>query len=357
MSLSEGPDHKVLSIQLLRALAAGVVALAHLAYAYADHVGPGLGLPPGDGQAAQAAVVLFFLISGYIMVVSSAPLFGAARAARRFWLRRAIRIAPPYWLATGLLLGIMAWQGRTVDPGELWRSLALVPYYAEAGRPPQPLLWPGWSLFYEAVFYFCFGLGLAFGKIRAVLLASGLLAALVVLGMLAEPTSALLNAPIFGLTRPLLLLFIPGMALALWVEKGGVIAMPVRLALAVLVLPTLLFLPMPESEARLSFAYLVWAASPALLLFLAVVGGPLRLPRFLATLAEALANASYAIYLLHLPVAMLLPLIYPGRLYDLGPWFYLATLVGGTLVASLAFYALVERPMTKALNRAVGSAK
>jgi exopolysaccharide production protein ExoZ len=349
LSLSERPDHKVQSIQLLRALAASVVAVAHLAYAYADHVAPGLGLPPSDGQAGQAAVALFFLISGYIMVVSSAPLFGAPAAARRFWLRRAIRIAPPYWLATGLLLAVMLWQGSAVDLGALWRSLALVPYYGEAGRPPIPLLWPGWSLFYEAVFYACFGLGLGLGKWRAVLIAATMLVALVAVGVLVGPTSA----PIFSLTRPLLLLFIPGMALALWTGRGGVVPPIVRLALALLVLPALLFVPMPASEAQLSFAYLVWVATPALLLFVAIVGGPLPLPALLARPVEALGDASYAIYLLHLPVATAWPLLYPGPLYGLGPWFYLATLAGGTLVVSLAFYRLVERPMTLALNGAL----
>lgn len=356
MRPSEGPGHKLLPIQLLRALAASVVALAHLAYAFADHVPPGLGLPPSDGQAGQAAVALFFLISGYIMVVSSAPLFGTKGAARHFWLRRAIRILPPYWLATGLMLALLLWQGSVVDWGELGRSLALVPYYAEAARPPHPLLWTGWTLFYEAVFYLCFGLGLALGKLRAVLIASGLLVALVLAGLVLEPTSA----PLFSLTRPLLLLFIPGMALALWVERGFVVPVPVRIVLAALVLPALL-LPMPASEAQLSFSYLLWAASPALLLFLAVVGGPMPLPRLLAGPAEALGDASYAIYLLHLPLAALWPLLYPGRLYALGPWFYLATLVGGTLVASLLFYRLIERPMTLALtgalNRRLTSAK
>ncbi len=353
MRPSEGPGHKLLSIQLLRALAASVVAVAHLAYAFADHVPPGLGLPPSDGQAGQAAVALFFLISGYIMVVSSAPLFGTKGAARHFWLRRAIRILPPYWLATGLMLALLLWQGSVVDWGELGRSLALVPYYGEAGRPPTPLLWPGWTLFYEGVFYLCFGLGLALGKLRAVLIASGLLVTLVLAGVVLEPSSA----PLFSLTGPLLLLFIPGMALALWVERGIVVPVPVRIVLAALVVPALLLLPLPASEAQLSFAYLVWAASPALLLFVAAVGGPMPLPPLLAYPAEALGNASYAIYLLHLPLAALWPLLYPGRLYALGPWFYLATLVGGTLVASLLFYRLIERPMTLALNRRLTSAK
>ena len=132
---------------------------------------------------------------------------------------------------------------------------------------------------------------------------------------------------------------------------------PLRLVLGALVLPALMFLPMPADEAQLSFAYLLWAASPALLLFVAVVGGPLPIPAPLARPVEALGDASYAIYLLHLPVALAWPLLYPGPLYGLGPWFYFSTLVGGTLVASLTFYRLVERPMTLALNRRLTVAK
>ena len=56
-------------------------------------------------------------------------------------------------------------------------------------------------------------------------------------------------------------------------------------------------------------------------------------------------------------LGMAMPLVFPGRLYDLGPWFYLATLAGGTLVASLLFYRFVERPLTGALNRVVASAR
>lgn len=38
------PDGKIAAIQLLRAVAALTVAAAHLAFGFADHVGPGLGL-------------------------------------------------------------------------------------------------------------------------------------------------------------------------------------------------------------------------------------------------------------------------------------------------------------------------
>ena len=83
---------KVESVQLLRAVAAGVVAIAHGAFAFADGVGSGLGVPNIGAYPAQIGVALFFIVSGYVMVVSSRNLFGRTGATRTFWTRRAVRI-------------------------------------------------------------------------------------------------------------------------------------------------------------------------------------------------------------------------------------------------------------------------
>jgi peptidoglycan/LPS O-acetylase OafA/YrhL len=49
-------------------------------------------------------VSLFFAISGFIMVVTSARAFGAPRAAIGVMKRRIIRIVPLYWLVTSAAL-------------------------------------------------------------------------------------------------------------------------------------------------------------------------------------------------------------------------------------------------------------
>lgn len=349
-----GPgDQPIQSIQLLRALAAGTVAVIHLAFAFADHVGEGLALGEADNymQLSQAAVALFFLVSGYIMVVSTCPLFGAPDGSRRFWIRRAVRIAPPYWLATLLLAALYLWRGQDFAGLDLLRSLALLPFWSEAAQTqPLPLLWPGWTLFYEALFYFLFGLGVSAGRRWAVAIPAVVLLALIGAGLFLEPRSALL----FTLTRPVSLLFIAGMALALWRERGQVLAPWLRVALAVASLACLPVVAQLRDDAS-GLLWLLWSGLPALLLFVAAVGGPLRVPMFAAV--NLLGGASYALYLLHVPMGHLWNLIYPGPLYGLGAWPYLLGMGAATLLAALGFWLLVERPLTRALNRKVASAR
>lgn len=344
----EEQQGRILSVQLLRFMAAAVVAAGHLAFAFSDHVGGGLGLDRGvaraSNHASQSAVALFFLVSGYIMVVSSRGLFGAKGGTRVFWLRRAVRILPPYWIATGLLVAVFLWLGREVDAGHLLRSLLLMPDYGADGARPLPILWPGWTLFYEMLFYLLFGLGISAGRWWAVLGAGAGIAALVLLGLFVESPGAVL----FSATRPVSLLFPIGMALALWREEGGELSVPFRWALALAVIPAMALLPRSTGDA-LDFAYLLWAGLPALLLFAAVVGGPLRVGR--PQLADRLGGMSYALYLLHLPVAWFWAAFYPGFLFALGPWFHFASLLGGAFAISLGFYLWVERPLTAALNR------
>ncbi len=68
-------DGKIAAIQLLRALAAFTVAAGHIAFGFADHIGQGLGRAwPSQvsGQVSgQLAVMLFFIVSGYVMMVAA----------------------------------------------------------------------------------------------------------------------------------------------------------------------------------------------------------------------------------------------------------------------------------------------
>ncbi len=340
------------SIQLLRAVAAGSVALTHLAFGFSDHVGDGLGLGSDDGQVGQTAVALFFLVSGYIMVVSSAKLYGTERGTAQFWQRRAIRILPPYWLATGLLLAVLAWLERPIEGRQIAPSLLLWPYYSEGAGHPFPLLWPGWTLFHELLFYALFGAGISVGKWRAVGFASAVIAVLIIIGQVWPPGPAIM----FSLTRPIALLFIAGMAFALWRTRADVRALPLALRwLMAGCAAVLLLLPFkPDNIDALGFAWLGWAGVPALLLFAAAICGPFNLPWF--GVVDLAGRTSFALYLLHVPVAWLWTGIYPDFLYPLGAWFYLATLVAGSIAASFVFHFLLERPLTRRLNRLVGPA-
>src|SRR5215204_7303162 len=116
------------SIQVLRAIAACVVALAHIHGDLKYHMGVSL-MPVFS--VGGVGVDIFFVISGFIMVYVSAPTFGEASASRVFLLRRICRIVPLYWAATTLYIAIVLWAlARGSLPGLDWAlaSYLFVPY-------------------------------------------------------------------------------------------------------------------------------------------------------------------------------------------------------------------------------------
>jgi len=343
---------RIHSIQLMRALAAGVVAIVHQAFAYADHIGTGLGLSQPDPQISQSAVALFFVVSGYIMVIASQGLFGTADGRRIFWTRRCARILPPYWLATIGLVGIYLLFGIAFDGGELARSVLLIPFRNAAnGIWALPILWVGWTLFYEMVFYALFGLGITKGRIAAVLVASAGLVLLVGVGLFVPVHNTIL----FTLTRPVVLIFLAGMALALMRQSGIVLPAWLRLLALAGALVGMAMLPAPAVIGALDFTYVAWAGLPAIALGVALLGGPLRMPGF--ALVDRLGDISYALYLLHMPVAVFWSWAYQKAFHPEAPWMLLVSMVIATYIASYLAFICVERPMTHWLNARLAANK
>jgi exopolysaccharide production protein ExoZ len=151
---------QLLGIQYLRGIAALMIVYLHLSIqipAYTEilvnHLGANLKLSIG--------VDVFFVISGFIMVVSS----GSATPAQ-FLLRRFTRVVPLYWLMTLLVVvGYWlqpAWFRSTVVSVEyVLKSLLFIPFVNPGhGGEVMPVLVPGWSLNFEMAFYVVFALAL-----------------------------------------------------------------------------------------------------------------------------------------------------------------------------------------------------
>ncbi len=343
------PRPKVAAIQALRAIAALTVAVVHLTGGFARHIDQRLSDLPSGEQFAQSAVALFFLISGCVMVLSSKHLFGSARGVLVFWRRRAARVLPPYWIAAGLMAAATLALGHAFDPAFALGSLVFAGRHADSagGVPFVLFLWPGWTLFYELVFYLLFGAFVVLGRLPAVAVTTIALAGLVIVGQATSPDSLML----FAATRPIVLLFVAGMLAGLALDRGWGAPGWTRWG-AVAGATVLLGWAAPPS-APLGFGYLAWAGLPAALVFFAVLGGPLRLP--FAPVFAMLGDASYAIYLLHVPIAHVWMRVFnqwwhhPG-----GSLGYLALGIPLVIALSLAFHRWVERPMTDCLNRLFG---
>jgi exopolysaccharide production protein ExoZ len=143
------------ALQVLRALAAGLVVFDHAARTWGEKVGPA-GALPHVPNLGEFGVKLFFCISGFIIVYTASQLPQAAASVTAFWRRRAVRIIPLYWLMTSVYLLKNVFAGQPHSFAEIVKSYLFIPY-ADAQGFVRPVLGQGWSLDYEMFFYFVFG--------------------------------------------------------------------------------------------------------------------------------------------------------------------------------------------------------
>jgi exopolysaccharide production protein ExoZ len=321
----------LVTIQYLRGAAALAVTLYH-ALQWVD----------GGFEIGRAGVDLFFVISGVIMWRITA---GRRISQAAFLARRATRIAPLYWLVTVLVCAIaLVWRNFLPEVIPDWEhlalSLAFIPHFDPIGRP-FPLLPPGWTLTYEAAFYGLFATCLAWpGRSRAVALTVGLVA-LVATGFLWQDPVYILGG------NPMLLEFAAGVWLAVAMDAR---ALPRRAWGAASLLFGLGAFAALQVTGFISELWrpLIWGAPAVMLVMGALVieadGGA---PRLAGPLA--LGDASYALYLVHLPATALIAHTLGWRI----PWLFVTVSTAFSVAAAIACHAWVERPLISLARRLV----
>lgn len=321
-------------IQVLRAIAALMVVLHHAFLMLRDRDGLGYGNWINGG----AGVDIFFVISGFVMTVSSAPLWHARHPARTFLARRLERIVPMYWLATTakVLLALMAPALAMNGLGTRWHVIAS---YLFLPSGSEPVVVVGWTLIYEMAFYVLFAIVLAMGWP----LLKTLGPALVVLALLHLIPHLLLPAMLGWYSNTIVLDFLYGILLALGLR--WVVRMPKELAFPLGIAGFAVLLNW--AEPNISFWRGVFWGVPAA----AVVAAALALerpwgaktPRWVLELGDA----SYSIYLVHVFVLPLFGVMllrmgthWPGVVpVSLTLLVLLSTLAGEVV------YRGIERPM------------
>lgn len=161
-------NNKIDFIQGLR----GVACLAVVFFHGSNVISPyGEGL--GDqifGTFGYFGVALFFIISGFIMTITTANFDGSIAYVKDFFVKRIVRVWPLYVIATLLSLILIVGVGTLNDYNnviKLMKSLIFIP--AGDGASPVfgfPTLVVGWTLNYEMYFYLIFGLSMMAGKYR-----------------------------------------------------------------------------------------------------------------------------------------------------------------------------------------------
>lgn len=337
---------KIVSVQYLRAIAALLVLVSH-ALLY-----PLVGENLAYGRLGWLGVILFFVISGFIMVsVTDSGRFDG----RQFMRRRIMRVAPLYWAFTLIaaalaLFAPQLFKTTSFDGSQLALSLAFIPFYNGASHGLHPLYKLGWTLNYEMFFYVCFALLAMFTARSRVVGLTLAYAALALVGFLIAPQSAI---PQFY-TSFLPLAFVVGCWIGLGHVEGRLAGLPPAgmAALALLggvgLVEGFWWNRGPVEDAT-AFAGLLSFSGAVVVLALRSEGHLPRLPWL-----EQMGNASYSIYLVHIfAVALMagigLKLVGPD-LPGIVPVVTVLAIVTGVWMG-LLLYRFVERPLLRKLQR------
>jgi exopolysaccharide production protein ExoZ len=348
---TSGAKHKAagpasfLTIQALRAVAALLVVLYHAFEMWGQRIDPAA--PGVNWTNGAAGVDIFFVISGFVMVISSRRLMDKSGAWLTFLWHRVVRIVPLYWLLTTakilsvLLLPALVLR-TSLDFNFVAASYLFLPVVDSAGHF-RPVLPVGWTLTYEFLFYLLFAVALALraDAVRVLVPSLGLIAAAALLRTGSWPAWTILF-------NTIVLEFVFGVALAQWVLRGFRLPPAIAAVLVVGGFAVILAAPMGPEQLRV----LTWGVPAFAIVAGAVALEPLvagALPSWLL----ALGDGSYSIYLGHgfvLPTLMLLI----GRFVSSNLWAEGFTIMLCLVVSSIAGWILfiaVENPMLLLLRR------
>jgi exopolysaccharide production protein ExoZ len=325
-------------LQALRGVAAMMVIALHASTLVTERFG-------GKGRiwfSGAAGVDLFFVISGFVMALSSRSLGLGLGAAGEFMKRRIERVVPLYWLVTTfkVVVSVLAPVALLRGLGSGWHVFAsylFVPARNAAGLI-LPVVSVGWTLNFEMMFYALFALALACGIKPLRMLIPALLA--LALGAIFVHPGA---SAVLAWCDPIALEFLFGMLLyEAWQRRWR---LPTGLSWAALLLGSAVIVCIPWGEGSL-LRPLVWGL-PALAVVTAAVDLEERFGRRAPRWALEIGNASYSIYLTHtfaLPVLASLMLHLRSPIWrTMAPTILLGLLV--SVASGVLVYRLVELPV------------
>jgi len=325
------PHARLDCVQLLRAVAAVAVVTHHIRL---------------FGNGAWG-VDLFFVISGFIMC------YVTEDSGRGFFAKRIIRIVPLYWTGTlavfcvALVFPSLV-DHTTADFVDLLKSLFFIPF--KKGHNTVPVLFLGWTLNYEMLFYLIFSLSMAVSHKRRAVVASTLLIGIVIAGQWVPDHPV----PLKFFSRPIILEFAFGMicyelfigtarhrmrnrtiaSRLLWTVAGGIF-------IACMPLATVL-VPFEDPVIR-------WGILAALSFYCVLYGlSGVRLP----LVAVIIGDASYSLYLFH-PYVIQLFTKMSGAFSGSGvvAYFMAVFVIVLCCVLSVISYKYLERPITEYLRK------
>ncbi len=332
------------TIQALRALAASAVVAYHVLFMMAHTAGYSV----SASSIGASGVDLFFVISGFIMVYTSYSSFLQPKASASFIRRRAIRVAPIYWLYTTAVVLLLAFApGLFSETRFDWQhvisSYLFLLSENTVGRIGT-VMQTGWTLCFEVYFYLIFSLLLNFPRKYFLVISGSLFSGGVLLGTVTEPAPWVTVA-----TTPILLEFYFGAVVAFLFLNG--VVLPRLLAGGAIVVAIATVILTREADIGIWTRAVCWGLPASFLLMgaISLERAGMKVPRQLV----ALGDSSYSLYLVH-------PFVVPalGKVWQAlhlsehtSPVILFAIAFSLSVAAGHVSYMVIEKPITRWLLR------
>ena len=295
-------------------------------------------------------VDLFFVISGFVIITSTWKSFGRPGIGLNFILRRAARIFPVYWivLIPIAILDIVAphWVNstQTVRPN-IVASFLLLP------QQGLPLLTVSWSLVYEMYFYYIYTAAIRRPVTTLPWIIGGWMAFTLIVFAVFPHTKIPLLAQ---LGDTITFEFTLGMAIGWWLmheREFKYNELAIALGVAAMATNTIFYGAYGE-QLHGHLRFLIVGLPMAAILY-GFIGLELNKKFVFGGTMVLLGDASYSMYLWHVPILQTVTLLSIHRAFLRSPILHVAWLVAGVclvIVISLFVYRVIEKPLVRAFG-------
>ncbi|MDB5199018.1 MAG: Acyltransferase 3 [Chitinophagaceae bacterium] len=299
-----------------------------------------------------AGVDIFFVLSGFIITYTNFKFIGKSDHFNFFIRRRVVRIYPTYWIIISLFLLLQVLLPSFYRTHFSFDFINIISTY---------LLLPGhvmvngvsWTLSYELFFYLLFSLAFFIPQKKWSFYIAMLYAAIIILlpvmGYNFENDNSLLSL----VTYPMNVEFFMGVLVGVLISKiSNKIAMPLIITGSILFLMSAVFFNLNYYLVPNTFNRVILFGIPSFFIITGLVKYELNKKIKVHNIFLLLGEASYSLYLIHLPVLAASFKIF-SKLNMTNNLFInciIILIVCIICYASILFYKFVEKPIIARLN-------
>ena len=299
-----------------------------------------------------AGVDIFFVLSGFIITYTNIKFIGRSSSFISFTRRRAVRIYPTYWIIISAFLFLQL----------LLPSFYKTHFHFDMGNILSTyLLFPGhvmingvsWTLSYEIFFYLLFAISFFIRNKKLSLYLAILYAALLIVLHITGFNSENENSWINLITFPMNVEFIMGVIAAILIPKLSLKwAAPLVICGGMIFLISAVFYNLGYYLVGNTFNRVILFGIPSFLVIMGIVKYELTHTIKLNKVFLLLGEASYSLYLIHLPLLVASFRIISKVNITNGVLAHciIILIVGIVCYASILFYKFVEKPIITRLN-------